>query len=340
VKHPLNYIIYEVTGKCNLHCRYCYNIWKVPGSEHPVPAGTYHQAVKTLKRLFRLADIKHVSFTGGEPFLSDRFEELVLYTRLKRKSVTIITNGSGATRKQYEQTVKMGVDLYEIPLHANAAAVHDRITRVEGSWQNSVDSIRLLRSLGAFVVPVVVITRMNAQYISDTLQFIRELGLRQIMLNRYNIGGEGFSQQTEILAPPDLLKETYRVANLIAGESDLKLSSNVCTPHCVLNPTDYPNIAFGNCSTDISRMPITLDVFGNIRLCNHSPIVAGNIFRQSLSEIFNADHPQQWLKDVPGFCSGCQMYERCLGGCRAAALQAGGCMQDPDPLVTFLGPSL
>lgn len=336
MKFPLNYIIYEVTGKCNLRCRYCYNIWKIPGGEHPAPGATYHQSIKTLKRLFRMADIHHVSFTGGEPFLSERFEELVLFTRLKRKSVTVITNGSGATEEKYAQLIKMGVDLFELPVHSHLEDTHDQITRVEGSWKRSVDSIKFLRANGAYVVPVVVITKINAGQIRETIRFLHELGCRQIMLNRYNIGGEGFSQQEEILASPALLKQTYGEANSLALELDVKLSSNVCTPHCVLKPADFPNIAFGNCSRDVRRMPITVDVSGNIRLCNHSPVVAGNIFRQNLEEIFSSDHAKNWLCDVPAFCTNCAAYDRCLGGCRAAALQAGGALSDPDPLVTFL----
>ena len=41
-----------------------------------------------------MADVEQVTFTGGEPFLAERFSELVLYTRMKRKQVAIITNGN------------------------------------------------------------------------------------------------------------------------------------------------------------------------------------------------------------------------------------------------------
>jgi organic radical activating enzyme len=59
---------------------------------------SYKQAKKTLKRLFKIAEVGSVTFTGGEPFLAERFNELVLFTRLKNKSVTIITNGNAAAK--------------------------------------------------------------------------------------------------------------------------------------------------------------------------------------------------------------------------------------------------
>jgi radical SAM protein with 4Fe4S-binding SPASM domain len=335
MKAALPYIIFEITSDCNLNCLYCYNIWKMPGAKHN-RQNSYKQARKTLSRLFKIADLQHVTFTGGEPFLAERIEELVLYVRMKKKSVTLITNGSGADEERYRTMIKLGVDLFEIPVHSARAQIHDAMTRVKGSWEKSVDSIKLLLSLNAEVVPVVVITKLNADALRETLEFIKSIGLRRIMLNRYNFGGEGLKEDNRICVGHDELKKAYAMANELSKELDLDLSSNVCTPFCLLNPKNYPNIAFGSCSTDARRLPITLDIAGNLRLCNHSPVVAGNIFKSSIEEIFNSDHAKNWLKKTPAFCNNCELYEKCLGGCRAASLQMGLSGDEVDPVMTFM----
>jgi radical SAM protein with 4Fe4S-binding SPASM domain len=339
-KFRLPYIIFECTPTCNLNCRYCYNIWKNPENPSRAPENSYRQAIRTLKKIFSLTNVEHVTFTGGEPFLAERFEELVLFVRLKRKHVTVITNGSGADEERYRTMIKLGVALFEIPVHAHDALIHDRITRVNGSWKKSTDSIRFLRENGAYVVPVIVITKLNAPFIEDTLKFIHSLGCQQIMMNRYNIGGEGFRQNDEILCSHDELREVFRKADQLGPSLGLKLSSNVCTPFCLLNPKEYPAIAFGSCSKNVERMPVTLDLEGNLRLCNHSPIVAGNIFKQSMEEIFGSPHVTGWLKETPSFCSECALYEKCLGGCRAASLQSGLGPDAVDPVMTFRNGSL
>jgi len=335
MKYHLPYIIFEVTAECNLNCMYCYNIWKIPGHEFKVHEQTYSRTLRVLKRIFRLTDVKHITFTGGEPMLAERFEEIVLFCRLKRKNVTVITNGSAGTEERYDTLIKLGVNLFELPVHAHQPGIHDRITRTEGSWERSVGSIKYLISKGVYVVPVMVITRINIDHIEETLAFIHSLGCRQIMLNRYNIGGEGLRHRDEILTGHEELRGAYKKASMLGNKLGLKLSSNVCTPFCLLNPADYPNISFGSCSSDVERMPISLDIEGNIRLCNHSPVVAGNIFTDPLEKIFHSGHAVNWLKTVPQFCQGCDLYQKCMGGCRAAALQVGLGSDHVDPIMTF-----
>ena len=89
MKLYLPHISLEITSECNLNCKYCYNIWKVDNKnfEH---LNSYKKAVKVLKRIFKIAEVDNVTFTGGEPFLSERFLEIVLFTRMKGKNVTAI----------------------------------------------------------------------------------------------------------------------------------------------------------------------------------------------------------------------------------------------------------
>jgi len=296
---------------------------------------SYVKARKTLRQLFRCAEVKHLTFTGGEPLMAERIEELILYVRLKKKGVTLITNGSGGDVSRYQTLVSMGIEVFEIPVHAHISEIHDDITRTPGSWEKSVQSIKTLRGMGAYVVPVLVATKINIPFIRETLEFIHGLGCGQIMLNRYNIGGEGFAENERILPAKEELRNGWAIANEMAGTMGLKLSSNVCTPVCLLDPDDYPAIVFGHCSDKPERMPITIDIEGNLRLCNHSPVIAGNIHHQSFDEIFATPHVKGWLKTTPDFCESCRAYEKCLGGCRAAALQAGLSANDVDPVVTL-----
>lgn len=333
MKVSLPLVIFEVTSRCNLNCRYCYNVWKIPGQETLIK-DSYSGAIKTLKRLFRIADIRQVTFTGGEPLMAERIEELILFARLKKKNVGLITNGSAGNPERYRLLHSMGVSVFEIPLHAHLPEIHDQITRTPGSWAHSVESIQYLKSQGAHVVPVIVATRINLPYLGETLEYINALGCGQIMLNRYNIGGEGLKENPQILPSAEALRKGWAIADALAGRLQLRLSSNVCTPWCLLNPQDYPQITFGRCAARPDKLPVTIDTEGNLRLCNHSPVVAGNIFHQSLTEIFASPHVTGWLKEKPAFCHDCAHYAQCLGGCRAAALQAGLGPEHADPVVT------
>lgn len=332
MKPNLNYLVFEVTTKCNLQCKYCYNIWKLP-QEKTIQLNSFKSAKKTLKKIFSIAEVEHVTFTGGEPFLAERFLELVLFARLKNKSVSVISNGNTGSEKDLKTLIDFGVNLFEFPIHSYKPEIHDKMTNTVGSWEKSVATTKFVIENGGFVVPVIVITKYNFAEISETLEFINKLGLKRIMLNRYNIGGERINNFGDILPNIHELRQSYKSASKTAFELNLRLSSNVCTPFCILNPKDYPNIGFSSCSTDISKRPLSLDIQGNLRFCNHSPTLMGNIFTKKFSEILNSEESKLWENTIPEFCTNCPVYEKCMGGCRAASEQMGFTVKEVDPII-------
>ena len=326
-------ISFEVTSVCNLRCAYCYNHWKRNGTN--IHLNSYKRAFKTLKHLIKNVSIKQITFTGGEPFLGERFTELVLYSRIKNIDVSIITNGNAGKKEVYWDLVKMGVNLFQIPFLSLKNETHDRLTGVKGSWENADRSISEILKLGANVVPVVVLTKINYDDLYDTLATLHSKGLNRIMLNRFNIGGAGIGNADMVLNRNEV-NTAFSIANELAETNKLIITSNVCSPICYINPSLFPNIRFGHCSPDITRRPITVNIDGDVRLCNHSPVVAGNIFHQTFEQIFNSEYARQWVDEKPDYCSLCDFYNKCRGGCKAASEQAGLGLQQPDPVIGMM----
>jgi radical SAM protein with 4Fe4S-binding SPASM domain len=300
------------------------------------PFNSYRKAIHTLKEIFKQADIRSIAFTGGEPFLAERFMEVALFCRMEGKQITIISNGTQGKESDYRQLLKMGVGLFEFPIHSAQAEIHDRMTNLRESWEKSVASVKSVLQLGGYVVPVVVITKHNVRQLGETLDFIHSIGCDRIMLNRYNIGGKGCNNPLEISATAGELRQAFALANKKADELGLRLTANVCSPVCLLDPADYPNIGFGHCSFDVLRRPITLDINGNMRLCNHSPVIAGNIFEQPVEDILFSDYTQSWENSVPDFCAACSQWKKCKGGCRAASEQCSFTLLEEDPIIKNL----
>jgi len=302
---------------------------------NPVSNNSYSKAKKILTRLFKIAQVSHLALSGGEPLLAQRFLEIVLFCRMKHKNITIISNGNAGNSEYYKQLVDLGVSLFEFPLHSFDPQTHDYLTRVEGSWDKAVQSLKQVLALKGRVVCVIVLTKANHKQIKKTLLFIKDLGIKQIMINRFNIGGSGIKEKDNLLLSHAELNKAYKQADKIAVDKALKLSANVCTPFCVINPEHYPHIRMGSCSTDISHLPLTLDIGGNMRLCNHSPVVVGNIFSHTIEQIFNSQYVGSWQNTVPDYCLDCVHYKKCLGGCRAASEQLGLSLKHVDPLVSW-----
>lgn len=329
----LNIAIIEMTPLCNLRCVHCYNWWKHESTAHPDP-GSYKRAFRLLNHLIQKTTIKRITFTGGEPCISERFVELVLHAKLKGKRVTIITNGNGPATV-YGQLAKMKVDMMEFSIHSSDPEVHDRITGLSGSWEKAVANMKQMMENGIYVTPVIVITSLNYQTAEDTIRFFHRMGINSIMVNRYNIGGEGLNHPN-LSAKPEQLKDTFRRLNQYAEKHAINLFSGVCTPFCLLNPEDYPHIRFGTCSPDVYHRPLTFDLDGNLRLCNHSPVKVGNIYNQPLSDIFANPYISEWDDLDITFCKKCVHLHHCKGGCRAASEQMGQSLKCEDPIISAL----
>jgi radical SAM protein with 4Fe4S-binding SPASM domain len=270
--------------------------------------------------------------------MAQRFPELVLYARLKGKQVSVISNGNFAGFQEYENLVKLGVSLFEMPVHSYDPLKHDYLTHREGSWLRSTDIIKGLIPLKTEVVAVIVLTKVNCREVAETIDFISSLGIKRIMFNRFNLGGQGLREMENLLMSNEELNSAFSAASDKAIELKLSVSSNVCTPICILDPDKFRGIRFSFCSSDFTKRPLTLDIKGNLRFCNHSPVVLGNIFETSLHDILTCDRAMAWEQTIPVFCKPCKEYIRCQGGCRAASEQMGYGLDHPDPVLDFIKP--
>jgi radical SAM protein with 4Fe4S-binding SPASM domain len=324
-------VLFEVTERCNLDCLYCYNVHKRPGGGTKA-VGSYERARAVLERLFEIADVGRVTFSGGEPFLAERFVDHVRFCRERGKGVLVTSNGNGGTDAAYEALVALGVETFVFPFHSADPAVHDAMSSVPGSHAHSLASLERVRDLGAKAIPIAVLTRKNAGLIAETLLALKARGFRRIIVNRVNAGGRAITEAERIALGVAELRAAYAAVNDIAEKCGLWISSNVCTPHCVLDPADYPRVGFGACDVDLENRPITIDTAGDIRFCNHSPVVMGNLFRDDLGAVLSSEYALRWRDTVPDECAGCGRFSECMGGCRAASEQLGFDMRRVDPI--------
>ena len=258
-----------------------------------------------------------------------------MYVKARNKKVTIITNATLLDDEKIELLSKLKVDLFEITLNSYDKQIHESINGVEGSFEQSINAIKKIQDKGIEVVVPIVITKYNVKDIDQTLEFIYNLGIKRIMVNRYNIGGNGCNEYKNILPDFEDLKIAYEKCKQFADKHQIKLYSLVCTPHCVLNPENYPNIVFSNCGVNYLNRRYTLTRDGNIRYCNHSPEVIGNVYENNMKDILKSTKLKNWSEKEPIFCKNCNKKQKCQYGCRAASQQMGLGLEKEDPIISI-----
>jgi radical SAM protein with 4Fe4S-binding SPASM domain len=232
--------------------------------------------------------------------------------------------------------IDLGVSLFQIPFHSAMPAIHDGLTGSPGSFGKVLESILFLQENKAEICLVCVLTRQNIDLFHQTLETAKNLGIKRFMLARYNIGGRGIENAKNIIPSLSGLCSAFSIANDFVQNNGMRISANVCIPYCIIDPKDYPSIPISSCGSDLTRRPVTIDSFGNIRVCNHSPCIAGNIHSDKVSSIFETEYAKSWQTTHPGYCSECNQWTKCMGGCRAASEQLGRSLESEDPIIKYM----
>ena len=335
-KLDIGIVVFELTDACNQACKFCYNHFKGEGV-CSVEAPNFRLARRTLKRLQRQARIGSLSLSGGEPMLMPRIHDLVLRARMAGSKVNILTNGTLLTEQDIAIFDDLGITTLQIPMLSDKGDVHDSITQLRGSWLKATTAARLVAGRKAgWLTPVLILSRLNYHDIESTMRMYAEMGCRYIMVNRFNIGGLGKLYAKELTLTHEELRDAFRRVDAMAHELGMTIHSGVCTPMCLLDPKEYPHIMFTNCSTDLSRRPLTVNYRGDVRFCNHSPRVLGNIYDESLRSIIERSASDGYFDNIPENCAGCKLWQRCRGGCRAASEQMYGSFDKIDPVMSAM----
>ena len=331
MKISLGHLVYELTQACNQNCLFCYNHWRPDGS---LPADG-KLARRTLGRILQQAEVGSISFSGGEPTLLGNIHDLALKCRFKGSGVNILTNGTLLGREDIVNFGSIGISALQIPLLSAEPDVHDSLTGLPGSWEKATNSIRLsLETLGPeHFAAVLILTAKNVGCLRGTLEFYRELGIRTVMVNRFNLGGNGLKNKVALSLSREGLKAAFKTVSDFSLENPaMGFVSGVCTPVCVLDPLEFPGIRFTSCSTDLMNRPVTISFKGDVRFCNHSPFVLGNIWERSLKDILEDETVLARYSGIPEPCRECSRFVRCKGGCRAASEQVYGTFDRVDPI--------
>jgi radical SAM protein with 4Fe4S-binding SPASM domain len=74
---------------------------------------------------------------------------------------------------------------------------------------------------------------------------------------------------------------------------------------------------------------------GNLRPCNHSPTILGNVLDEPIVDLLHSTTMRAFAAALPAVCQPCQWHATCRGGCRAAAESAYGTPTQIDPFVVL-----
>ena len=135
-KIPLSATI-EVTDACNEDCIHCYR----PSPKRE--AWTIDLFTRTCAELSELGCLQ-IDFTGGEPFLKKGFVDYLKIADGHGFIISILTNATLIDDEAIRVLKNIKIRTIYVSLYSDIADIHDAITKLPGSFNTTVSTIRKL----------------------------------------------------------------------------------------------------------------------------------------------------------------------------------------------------
>lgn len=153
----------NVTGVCNLACRYCFY---QPRALQVMRPDHFHRAVCELSDLSAF----FVILSGGEPFTHPQIGDLIQFAHSKFRHVVVLTNGTIISPEHVRAIEGVIASKGSFPIQVSIDAIDARVNaRTRCDSAPILANLRKLSELRADVVIAMVITRVNVDNLLSSI---------------------------------------------------------------------------------------------------------------------------------------------------------------------------
>ena len=319
------FLTWEVTNRCNLRCKVCYNASANihPSEINEAEAPSVVNAIAECKPIF-------VNLTGGEPFLRPDIIDIAKQLKKSGTEPQLATNGTVYNEALFLEMKSIGVKSIQVSFDGFEEA-HDTI-RGNGSFGRALKTLKFLIANGFLVNVGTVVTKLNYKDLPAFTEFFHNLGVKKIGVFRFIATGRGRENQSLQLDTDDLVWLQKKLQEL---ETKYGIGFFKCDHSMAVFLGKKKNA--GGCELGLKCLCIKSN--GDVLGCPFFPIVLGNVRKESLVKIWTDSPILKEIRDdvVPerltGKCVTCpkDIKQECRGGCKALAYEATGNIRSPDP---------
>ncbi len=160
-------LIWLVTGKCNLNCKYCYARRFLTQEEL-----TTREAKRIVKEAHEIG-VEHIAFTGGEPLLREDIFELLEFANTCGVEASITTNGTLITEDVAKTLKKLNTFLY---ISIDGVGKTHETLREKGTWDKLSRVFEILKKYKIPFATITTLSKSNYLVVEETIKFLKEIG--------------------------------------------------------------------------------------------------------------------------------------------------------------------
>ena len=312
----------ELTHRCNLQCRHCYQFR---------PHGGELDTEQWIALIRDLADCGclFLGFTGGEPLLREDLFDILAAAAERNFVMTLQTNATLLDRSKVSMLSDMPTLRVDVSLYGSNSSTHDGLTGVEGSFATTLRALEMLREKDVPVLAKVVVGDFNLDEVEGIVALTEGLGVKAIFSSLIFPKNDRDPSPTSMRIDDAGLErflhfeKDYMLSNLgeILGIDSGELTMDDLEGYlqkCALGPDTFnsENRRFcGGASTVFAVNP-----YGDVYPCVTFPLVVGNIQEEKFIQIWKHSPELRGLRiqedELPKECRECFLLDKCAI-CRA-----------------------
>lgn len=322
----------EVTLQCNMSCRHCGSNATRQDRPNSLSLAEWKGVVDELQKV----GTRHITLSGGEPFLYPHYRELITYIIGKGIKGSFISNGLCITEKDIIFLKEAGVSHLAVSLDGNEK-VHDYIRQTKGSFKKILELFAVCNKHNFVIFPVTSVNKLNYEIREEILAILLEHKVKNWQVQIVNSFGRAGTFRDEMLISPEqyvtLCEDISRWQKENKGKIFIATADSIgyCHP---LTDEMLGDFQWEGCNAGMYVVGIESD--GGVKGClslQDKKFYAGNVRERKLSEIWNDDNCFAYTRlydasKMEGQCAKCAAASQCKAGCLGMAYSVTGSIHE------------
>lgn len=326
-------VVWEVTRACALRCRHCRA--EAQPRKHPEELTT-QEGVALIEQIGRAAP-QLLVLTGGDPMMREDLKDLILYAAKKNFRLAL---SPSATPKllntDFHALKKWGIQRMSLSLDGATREEHEAFRGVLQSWDWTMQAIEKAKEAGIGVQINTTIMRQNFKKLEDFRRLMDEI--QPLVWTIFLLVPTGRAKNEELLSAEEtegFFNRLYDLSREVSYEiktTEGQHYRRVFLQRTGIKPENHPvpGVNDGKGFVFVSHT-------GEICPSGFLPIVAGNVRKDELIEVYRNHETFQQLRDsslLKGKCGRCEYHHIC-GGSRARAYAVTGDYLAEEPCCNY-----